>query len=69
MYFFVALKVILNINQDEYIATGNDVAGAIVVIHSQDKMPYPEDEGILCKTGMLTSIHVSRVGMISFRRI
>ena len=60
--FYIGLKVILNINQDEYISTGNDAAGARIVIHSQDKMPYPEDEGLLVKPGMLTSVHVSQVG-------
>ena len=51
----------LNINQDEYITTGNDAAGARIVIHSQDKMPYPEDEGLLAKPGQLTSVHISQV--------
>ena len=55
------MKVTLNIDQDEYISTGNDAAGARIVIHSQDKMPYPEDEGILVKPGLMTSIHVSQV--------
>ncbi len=56
-----ALKVTMNIDQDDYIETGNEAAGARIVIHDQADMPYPEDVGILAKTGMLTSIHVSRV--------
>lgn len=60
----VALKVILNIKQDEYITTGNEAAGARLVIHSQDAMPYPEDAGLLIKPGMLTSVHVSRVSVL-----
>ena len=60
----VALKVILNINQDEYITTGNEAAGARLVIHSQDAMPYPEDVGVLITPGMLTSVHVSRVSAL-----
>ena len=36
-----------------------------MVINSQDNMPYPEDDGILSKAGMLTSIHVSEVEYIN----
>ena len=63
IYTCVGLKTILNIDQDEYIATGNEAAGVRIVVHSQGNMPYPEDEGILGKTGMLTAIHISRVFM------
>jgi hypothetical protein len=59
-----ALKVMLNIGQDEYINTGNDAAGARLVVHDQHAMPYPEDVGLLVKTGMLTSVHVSRVNTL-----
>jgi hypothetical protein len=52
----------MNIDQDNYIEAGNEAAGARIVIHDQADMPYPEDVGILAKAGMLTSIHVSRVG-------
>ncbi len=58
---YTALKVILNIDQDDYFISGNDAAGARLVIHDQQAMPYPEDVGLLIKTGMLTSVHVSRV--------
>ena len=53
--------MILNINQDEYIVWGNEAAGARILVHSQGSMPYPEDLGILVKTGMLTSVHISQV--------
>jgi hypothetical protein len=54
--------VTINIDQNNYIETGNEAAGARIVIHDQADMPYPEDVGILAKAGMLTSIHISRVG-------
>jgi hypothetical protein len=54
----------LNIGQDEYISTGNNAAGARLVVHDQHAMPYPEDVGLLVKTGMLTSVHVSRVNTL-----
>jgi hypothetical protein len=56
----------MNIDQDDYIETGNEAAGARIVIHDQADMPYPEDVGILAKAGMLTSIHISRVGNGSY---
>ena len=53
--------MIININQDEYITTGNDAAGARIVIHDQNSMPYPEDKGVIAKTGMMTSVHLTKV--------
>ncbi len=58
---WTALKVTINIDQDEYIIAGNEAAGARIVVHDQANMPFPEDIGILAKAGMLTSVHVSRV--------
>ena len=36
-------------------------AGARVVLHPQERMPFPEDEGILAKPGLLTSVGVRKV--------
>ncbi len=55
------LQVMMNIDQDEYVPWGNEAAGVRIVVHDQSNMPYPDDLGILGKTGMLTSIHISRV--------
>ncbi len=38
-----------------------DVAGLVVVIHDQNTMPFPEDEGITAHPGELMSIGVRRV--------
>ena len=56
------LKVVLNIDQEEYVMQLGKEAGARAVVHSQDKMPFPEDEGILAKPGYMTSIGISQVG-------
>lgn len=64
-----ALSVILNIDQNNYISAGNEEAGALVVVHNQVAMPYPEDNAIVIRPGMLTSIHVSRVIEIKTLRI
>lgn len=55
----------MNIDQDEYVAWGNEAAGVRIVVHDQSNMPYPDDLGILGKTGMLTSIHISRVCVLN----
>lgn len=59
----------LNIDQNNYISAGNEEAGALVVVHHQTAMPYPEDNAIVIRPGMLTSIHVSRVIDIKTLRI
>ncbi len=38
-----------------------DVAGLIVVVHDQNTVPFPEDEGITAHPGELLSIGVRRV--------
>ena len=53
--------MVLNIMQDEYIESQGAEAGARVVVHDQTRVPFPEDEGSLARTGMLTSIGLQRV--------
>ena len=54
--------MILNIGQDEYTEKlGGEEAGVRVVLHSQRRMPFPEDEGSLAMPGKLTSIGVKKV--------
>lgn len=38
------LKLMLNIDQDEYVPQTGDTAGVRVVVHNQRTMPFPEDE-------------------------
>ena len=54
--------MVVNIGQDEYTDQFGEEAGARVVVHPQDRMPFPEDEGVLAKPGLLTSIGVKKVG-------
>ena len=51
----------LNINQDEYLETNNQGAGAVVVIHPANRMPFPEDEGLLAKQNLMTSFEFKKV--------
>lgn len=55
------LKVVLNIDQDEYTQKFGEEAGVRVLIHSQAKMPFPEDEGIMARTGYVTSVGITQV--------
>ena len=62
MYCHVAgLKLVVNIDQAEYTDSLGEEAGMRVTIHPQDRMPFPEDDGILVKPGTLTSVGVRKV--------
>ena len=50
------LELILNINQDDYSPLTGDTAGIRLVVHPQERMPFPEDEGITVSPGHSTSI-------------
>ena len=51
----------VNIDQAEYTDRFGEEAGVRVVLHPQDKMPFPEDDGVLARPGMLTSVGVRKV--------
>ena len=55
------MKILLNIGQYEYIEKIGETAGTVVVVHPQDKMPFPEDEGVLGVPGQMTAIGVRQV--------
>ncbi|KAK2164455.1 hypothetical protein LSH36_63g05070 [Paralvinella palmiformis] len=57
----ISLQLILNIDQDEYIKETGDTAGARLVVHTQNSMPFPEDEGITVTPGQATSIGVKQL--------
>lgn len=51
----------MNIHQEEFIEHLAQGAGVRIVIHPQDRMPFPTDEGVLATPGQLTSIGVRQV--------
>ena len=53
--------MIVNIGQDEYTSLLGESAGARVVVHGQNHMPFPEDEGFVAKPGKLTSAGIRKV--------
>ena len=58
---FSGLKLILNIDQEEYVPEVGESAGVRVVVHPQSRMPFPQDEGIVVGPGVLTSIGIRQV--------
>ena len=51
----------MNIAQNEYTELLGEEAGARVVVHPQNRMPFPEDEGFVAKPGKLTSVGIKKV--------
>ncbi|XP_033096490.1 degenerin-like protein unc-105 [Anneissia japonica] len=54
------LSIMLFIEQHEYLFDVSTSAGVRVVIHDQNKMPFPEDEGYFVSPGYHTSIALRR---------
>ena len=55
------MRLILDIGQYEYIPKIGEAAGAVIVVHPSDQMPFPEDQGIVIKPGMGTAIAIKAV--------
>ena len=56
-----ALKLIMNIEQDEYLSELTEKAGVRVVVHPQHEMPFPEENGVAAAPGHSTAIAVRQV--------
>ena len=52
-----------NLEQDEYLGSIAQEAGVRVVVHSQERMPFPEDEGISVIPGQLTYVGMRLVSV------
>ena len=52
-----------NVNQSEYIGSLAESAGVTVVVHPQEKMPFPEDEGVAISPGLHSFVGVNMVGI------
>ena len=53
--------MILNVRQRDYVPESGDTAAIRLVIHPQDRMPFPEDEGFNISPGFSTSIGIKQV--------
>ena len=56
--------MILNIDQANYVKDAGETAGIRLVVHSGDRMPFPEDEGTTVSPGHSTSIGLQKVSII-----
>ncbi len=59
--YLPGLSFLVNVDQDQYMSSVGDVVGLIVMIHDQNTVPFPEDEGIIAHPGELLWIGVRRV--------
>lgn len=59
-----ALHVIADPLQDEQIIWNGESGGIVIVVHPQERMPFPEDEGIILSPGRSTSISMTKARSI-----
>ena len=55
------LQLTVRLGQEDYIEQIGEGAGAVAVVHPQQRFPFPEDEGILLEPGRINSIGVREV--------
>ena len=53
--------MIFFLEQSEYASELTEVAGVRVLVHSQEKMPFPEDEGLSVSPARLTYVGINLV--------
>ena len=58
------VSVVVNIDQSEYTDLLTGPAGARIVVHDQNVMPFPNDMGILARPGELLSIGIRKVSIL-----
>ncbi|XP_064609285.1 amiloride-sensitive sodium channel subunit beta-like [Liolophura sinensis] len=58
------LELELFIEQDEYVPSVSQEAGARVVVHTRGKVPFPEDEGFTVSPGYMTSVGMRKTSII-----
>ncbi|KAK2142409.1 hypothetical protein LSH36_960g00003 [Paralvinella palmiformis] len=62
----LGLEVGLNIGQKDIYTAAGGVAGAVIVVHSKDAMPFPEDYGTVLTPGVYNSI---KMQLIKIKRL
>jgi len=60
--------MIVNIDQANYVKDAGETAGIRLVVHTGDRMPFPEDEGITVSPGHSSSIGLQKVSNSSHGR-
>ena len=59
------LELTVNIDQYDYVKEAGDTAGLRFIIHSADRLPFPEDEGLTISPGKTSSIGIRKVSQRS----
>ena len=59
------LQLTFNLDQDDYVTDLAPTAGVRVVVHPQERMPFPEDEGLSAPPGVMTYVGVRMVNHVS----
>ncbi len=57
------LMLELGLGQDDYVGELGDTAGAVVLVHDQGALPFPEDDGIFLMPGKATSLGIQQVSL------
>ena len=55
------LQLILNTDQNDYLSEFGETAGMRIVIHEQNKMPFPDENGITVIPGSMTILAMKQV--------
>jgi len=63
----VGLELTVNIDQHDYVKEAGDTAGLRLIVHSPDRLPFPEDEGLTLSPRRTTSIGLRKVSKLSHR--
>ena len=53
--------MVVNVHQDQYLKTVGEAAGLRLLVTSQNRMPFPEEEGMHVEPGRNTAISVKKV--------
>jgi len=55
------LELTVNIDQQDYVKEAGDTAGMKLIVHSADRLAFPEYEGLTLSPGRTTSIGLRKV--------
>ena len=57
------MNLILNIGLSDYVTEIGGSGGARITVHSQYRMPFPQDEGVQAAPGANTIVGIRQVGV------
>ena len=57
----IGFRILLNIEQSDYIGSLSPAAGVRILMHHQHDMPFPEDKGFHVGPGLASSVGIKQV--------